>query len=73
MTYRSRKRIALLFLAIGFPAYIAVALWIVNLFDRPPLALELAIYVVLGVAWAFPLKRLFRGLGKPDPDGGAAP
>jgi hypothetical protein len=72
MTYRTRKRVALLFLLIGFPAYIALALWVVNLFERPHIALELAVYIVLGVAWAFPLKRLFRGLGKPDPDSGSA-
>ena len=70
MTYRARKRLALLVLAVGFPLYIALALWILSLFDRPPLALELLVYVGLGVLWAFPLKRLFRGLGKPDPEAG---
>jgi hypothetical protein len=72
MTYRTRKRLALLFLVLGFPLYIALALWVVSLFERPPLLVELAVYVTLGVVWAFPLKRLFRGLGKPDPDAGSA-
>ena len=68
MTYRARKRLALLFLVLGLPAYIALSLWVVSLFDRPPFLLELAIFVALGVIWAFPLRPLFRGLGKPDPD-----
>ena len=68
MTYRARKRLALLVLVVGLPLYAALALWLVSLFERPPVALELAIYVALGVLWALPLKRVFRGVGKPDPD-----
>lgn len=73
MTYHARKRLALLFLVLGLPAYIALSLWVVSLFDRPPFLLELAIFVALGVLWAFPLRPLFRGLGKPDPDVPSAP
>jgi hypothetical protein len=40
----------------------------VNLFDRPPLLVELLIFVVLGIVWALPLRSLFRGIGRPDPD-----
>jgi predicted membrane channel-forming protein YqfA (hemolysin III family) len=72
MTYRTRKRLAILFLLLGLPLYLVAALWILSLFDRPPFLLELAVYVALGVVWAFPLKRLFRGLGRPDPDSGGA-
>jgi hypothetical protein len=68
MTYRWRKRLSAIVLVLGLPLYVIVAVWLVDQFDRPPMALELAIYVGLGFLWAFPLKRLFRGIGKPDPD-----
>ena len=68
MTYRRRKLIAILVLVLGLPGYVAVAWVVVSAFDRPPLALEVAIYVGLGVIWALPLRRLFLGLGRPDPD-----
>jgi hypothetical protein len=68
MTYRARKRLALLTLVVGLPLYIALALWLVSLFDRPPVLVELLVYVGLGVLWALPLKRVFLGVGKADPD-----
>jgi|AACY02.2.fsa_nt_gi Protein of unknown function (DUF2842). len=68
MTYRTRKRLALLTLVVGLPLYVALALWLVSLFDRPPILVELLIYVALGVLWAIPLKRVFLGVGKADPD-----
>lgn len=71
MTYKTRKRIAIAVLVLGLPLYIVVATTVVGLFDRPSVWVELAVYVALGILWAFPLKRLFLGLGKPDPD--AAP
>jgi len=69
MTYKTRRRLSLLILLVGLPAYIALAWWVTSLFDRPPLWLELAIYVVLGIVWALPFRAVFRGIGKPDPDG----
>ena len=68
MTYRTRKRLALLTLVVGLPLYVALALWLVSLFDRPPVLVELLIYVALGVVWAIPLRRVFLGVGKADPD-----
>ncbi|MGF1657987.1 MAG: DUF2842 domain-containing protein [Rubrimonas sp.] len=68
MTYDTRKKLAALVLLVGLPVYIGAALWLVSLFERPSIWVELAIYVGLGVVWAFPLKRLFLGVGKPDPD-----
>lgn len=68
MTYRARKRLALLTLVVGLPLYVVAALWLVSLFDRPPVLVELLIYVGLGVVWALPLRRVFLGVGKPDPD-----
>lgn len=68
MSYRSRKIWSLVVLVIGLPAYIVVALTVVGLFERPPIWLELAIYVGLGILWALPFRKLFRGVGRPDPD-----
>ncbi|MBK0400838.1 DUF2842 domain-containing protein [Limibaculum sp. M0105] len=68
MTYRNRKRLALAVLVLGLPAYIVAAVTVVGLFERPPHWLELGIYVGLGVLWAIPLRRVFLGVGKPDPE-----
>ena len=68
LSYKARRRWSLFILIVGIPAYIVAAVSIVNLFDRPPFWVELAVYVVLGVIWAFPLKRVFLGVGKADPD-----
>ena len=68
LSYKTRKRLALLILVLGLPAYIVVAVTIVNLFDRPSILLELGIYVGLGFLWAMPFRSIFRGIGKPDPD-----
>jgi hypothetical protein len=68
MTYKTRKRLSLLVLVVGLPLYVATALWVVSLFERPSVLVELLVYTALGVLWAFPLKRVFRGVGKPDPD-----
>lgn len=68
LSYKARKRLAILVLVVAMPAYIVAAVSLVNLFERPPILLELAIYVGLGVLWVVPLKRLFTGVGQPDPD-----
>lgn len=68
MTYKARKRLALLILVVGLPAYVVVAITVIGLFDRPPIWAELLIYVGLGILWAFPLKWVFKGIGQPDPD-----
>ena len=68
LSYKARRRWSLVVLLVGLPAYIAAAWYITSLFDRPSLFVELAIYIVLGVIWAFPCKAIFKGVGKPDPD-----
>ena len=68
LSYKARKRLALVVLVVALPAYIVAAVTLVGLFDRPPILLELGIYIALGVVWTLPLKALFKGLGKPDPD-----
>ncbi|APX89323.1 hypothetical protein BV394_06000 [Brevirhabdus pacifica] len=66
--YKARRRLALLILLLGLPAYVVVAVTVLSLLDRPPLWLELLVYVVLGIVWALPFRAVFRGIGKPPPD-----
>jgi hypothetical protein len=35
---------------------------------RPSIWVELGVFVVLGVLWAFPLKAVFKGVGQADPN-----
>ena len=55
-------------LLVGMPAYIAVAWWVMSLFERPGIWLEFAIYIVLGILWVLPFKAVFKGVGQADPD-----
>ncbi|MEM8801277.1 MAG: DUF2842 domain-containing protein [Pseudomonadota bacterium] len=68
LSYKARRRLSLLILLVGLPTYIVVSITVVNWLDRPPLLVELLVYVVLGVIWALPFKSVFRGVGKADPD-----
>ncbi len=68
LSYKTRRRLSLLFLVVGLPVYIGLAWWIMSLFERPSIWLELIIYIALGVLWAFPLKAIFIGVGQADPD-----
>ncbi|WP_027259616.1 DUF2842 domain-containing protein [Leisingera aquimarina] len=68
LSYKARRRWALVILLVGMPVYIVAAVTVMNWLDRPPLWLELLIYVALGVVWVLPFKFVFRGVGKEDPD-----
>jgi Protein of unknown function (DUF2842) len=68
LSWRARRRWALAVLLVGLPVYIALALVVVSWFDRPPLLVELAIYIALGVAWALPLRVVFLSVGRPEPE-----
>ncbi|MBL4927400.1 DUF2842 domain-containing protein [Fuscibacter oryzae] len=68
LAYKTRKRLALLILLVGLPAYIVVAVTVVNWLNRPPILVELGVYVGLGFLWALPFKAVFKGIGQPDPD-----
>ena len=68
LPYRTRKRLALLILVLGLPAYLIVAVTVVSSLERPSILVELAIYVGLGILWAFPFRAVFKGIGQPDPD-----
>ncbi len=68
LNYKTRRRLSLLILAVGLPLYVVLAVSLMNKVSRLPLALELLAYVVLGIAWALPLRFVFRGIGRQDPD-----
>lgn len=68
LSYKARRRWALLILLVGLPAYVVAAVTLVGLFDRPSVLVELAVYVALGFLWALPFRFVFRGIGQADPD-----
>ncbi len=70
LSYKARKRWSLVVLLIGLPAYVVAAVTLVNWIDRPSVWVELMVYLGLGFVWIIPLKRLFLGVGQPDPDEG---
>lgn len=68
MSYKARKRWSLVLLLVGMPIYIVVAVNLMASIARLPFLAELVAYVVLGTAWILPFKRVFLGVGQPDPD-----
>ena len=76
LTHKTRKRLSLFILLVGLPLYIGLMVGVMGLlydrFGQPPLLVELAIYVVLGVVAFFPLKPIFLGTSREDPDAPAA-
>ncbi len=73
LSYKSRRRWALVLLLVWLPVYVIVAATILSTLGRPPVWIELAVYAVLGVAWALPFRFVFRGIGQADPDAPRAP
>ncbi len=68
LSYKARRRWSLFILVIGLPVYVVAVVTVVNWLDRPPIWLELLVYVALGILWALPFKFVFKGVGKEDPD-----
>ncbi|GAB1362289.1 DUF2842 domain-containing protein [Rhodobacter sp.] len=72
LSYKTRKRLALLILLVGMPVYIIVAVTVVNWadarFGRLPIWAEFLVYVGLGMLWILPFRSIFRGIGRADPD-----
>lgn len=68
LSYKARRRWALIILLIGMPVYVVVAVTVVNMLERPALWLEFLIYVALGIVWILPFKFIFLGVGQPDPE-----
>ena len=68
MNLRTRKRLSLFLLLVWMPLYIVLAIsavaWFQARFGRLPFLLELAAYVVLGILWVLPFRRVFLGVGR---------
>ena len=70
LSYKSRRRWSILILVVGLPIYILVAVGIMSALERPHFLVEALIYLALGVLWALPLRFVFLGVGREDPDAG---
>jgi len=68
LSYRARRIWSIIVLVIGLPLYIIVAVNVVDMFERPSFLVELLIFVVLGIIWMLPLRFVFLGVGRADPD-----
>jgi hypothetical protein len=72
LSYKTRRRWALFILLVGMPLYVVAAVNVIDLFERPSIPVELAVYVGLGILWVLPFRFIFRGIGQPDQDAKAA-
>lgn len=74
LAYKTRRRLALLVLVVGLPAYIVAAVSLVNWAEarlgQMPWWGAVLVYIGLGLLWALPLKPIFTGVGQADPDAG---
>jgi len=68
LSYKARRRWSLIILLVGLPLYIMATISILALMGRPPIWVELLVYIVLGILWALPFKFVFKGIGQKDPD-----
>ena len=68
LSWKARRRLSILVLAVWLPVYVILAVNVVAWLGRPPVWLELLVYVGLGVVWVLPFRRLFLGVGRPDPE-----
>ena len=68
MSYKLKRRLSFLILVVGLPVYIVVIVNLISSFERPKCLVELLIYLLSGVVWAFPLKSVFQGVGQAEED-----
>ena len=63
-SYKLKRLFVLIVLLLWLPFYIVLVLNLLAYFERPNLIIELLVYVVAGVFWAWPFKTLFKGIGQ---------
>ncbi|UYV38831.1 DUF2842 domain-containing protein [Rhodobacteraceae bacterium D3-12] len=68
LSYKARRRWALVVLLIWLPFYVVLAVTILNRIGVMPIYLSVPVYLAVGVAWILPFKGVFKGIGQPDPD-----
>ena len=64
--YKTRRILSLLILLVGLPVYAVFVVTVMSLLVDLPVIIELLVYIFFGVAWAFPTKFIFRGIGQSD-------
>lgn len=71
LSYKARRRWALVILLIGLPLYIVLAVtltdWLRGRYPVLPALTELVVFVALGIVWALPFKFIFKGSVRPTP------
>ena len=67
VSYKIRRILSLLILLVGLPLYAGLVVTLMSFLGELPPIVELLIYIFFGVAWAFPTKFIFRGIGQSDP------
>ena len=68
LSYKARKRWSLFVLLVVMPAYVVLVVSLMNTIARLPFWAEVLAYLVLGLGWILPFRRVFIGVGQPDPD-----
>ncbi|SMP23899.1 DUF2842 domain-containing protein [Shimia sagamensis] len=68
LSYKARRRVALLVLLVGLPIYILVASVLATTIAPDSVLVTLLLYVGLGIVWILPFKSVFKGIGQADPD-----
>lgn len=68
LSNKARRRWSLVILLVGLPIYILVASVVITWLAPKNILVELLVYVALGIAWIFPFKSIFTGIGQLDDD-----
>jgi hypothetical protein len=68
LSYKGRRRVALLVLVVGLPIYILVASVLATAIAPESVLVTLLLYVGLGIVWILPFKSVFKGIGQEDPN-----
>jgi len=68
MTWRGRRILSLVLLLVWLPLYVVAAVTLTGWMERPHVLVEAGVYLGLGFLWALPFRRVFRGIGRADPD-----
>ncbi len=68
LSYKARRRWALVILLIGMPLYIIFVVAVLATFTVESKLLQFFMYVFLGIVWILPFKFIFKGVGQADPD-----
>ena len=68
LSYKARKRWSLFVLLVVMPAYVVLVVSLMNTIARLPFWAEVLAYIALGFGWILPFRRVFIGVGQPDPN-----